>query len=106
MVTILNPFKAHDASPQADSGIPLRMVRNQPERMSADGTAGDGEEDDQPLLHSDGLDLERLRGEIEKELSPSGVDSAYDRMCAIISYFSTTVQHHAYHLLSGRVYAQ
>lgn len=91
MVKILNPFTSRQAPAHPDVVIPLRSVRH-PHRdepdanTGADGAAGDGADGDfEPLLQSDGSHLERLRYEIEKDLSASGVNSAYDRKSKVIN---------------------
>jgi hypothetical protein len=84
MVTLLNPFRKNDGPVKPEVVIPLQTVRYNSEGsasgLGADETTGEGEEDNEPLLPSDGLDLERLKSEIERDLVSSGVDSAYDRM--------------------------
>ena len=92
MVKLLNPFRSRELPTPQDVVIPLQSVRH-PNRdaadasTGADGTAGDGEGADfEPLLQSDGTsDLERLRYEIEKDLSASGGDTAYDRKSKVIN---------------------
>jgi hypothetical protein len=92
MVKLLNPFRTRDPPTDPDVVIPLRSVRH-PNRdesdasTGADRTTGDGDEGDfEPLLESDGTsDLERLRYEIEKDLSASGGDTAYDRKSKVIN---------------------
>jgi hypothetical protein len=89
MVQLLNPFRSRESSVHPDVVIPLRSVRL-PSRdgvdTGADETTENGEDGDfEPLLQFDGSDLERLRYEIEKDLSASGVDSAYDRKSKIIN---------------------
>jgi hypothetical protein len=83
MVTIINPFKRVDTPSHLGVVMPLQTVRHHSDGsaggLEADETAGEGEEDNEPLLQSDGLDLERLKSEIERDLTSSGVDSAYDR---------------------------
>jgi hypothetical protein len=83
MVTLVNPFRKNDGPAHQDVVMPLQMVRHPSEGtasgLEADETTGEGDEDNEPLLPSDGLDLERLKSEIEKDLASSGVDSAYDR---------------------------
>jgi hypothetical protein len=84
MVTLLNPFRKNDAPANLGAVIPLQTVLQNSEGtasgLGADEIAGEGEEDNEPLLPSDGLDLERLKSEIARDLDSSGVDSAYDRM--------------------------
>jgi hypothetical protein len=91
MVQLLNPFRSRKTTTRPDVVIPLRSVRPHQGDESATGngadeTTGDGEEGDiEPLLPSDGSALERLRSEIERDLSTSGVDSAYDRKSKVIN---------------------
>lgn len=91
MVKLLNPFRSCDPPSRSDVVIPLQNVR-QPNRdesdanNGADRTTGDGQGGDfEPLLQSDESDLERLRYEIERDLSASAVDSAYDRKSKVIN---------------------
>jgi hypothetical protein len=87
MVRITNPFKRLDGS-HRDAVIPLQMVwhsDNDPSTLRHDEAAEEGDEDDAPLLHSDRLDLERLRAEIEKDFASSSPDSEYDRKSRIIN---------------------
>jgi hypothetical protein len=83
MVTLINPFKRNDNPVHQELVMPLQTVRHPSEAtvsgLETDETTGEGDEDNEPLLPSDGLDLERLKSEIEKDLASSGVDSAYDR---------------------------
>jgi hypothetical protein len=91
MVQLLNPFRSRDPPTHPDVVIPLRSVRH-PNRdalgsgTEADETTEDREDGDfEPLLQSDGSDIERLRYEIEKDLSSLGADSAYDRKSKVIN---------------------
>lgn len=53
----------------------------------ADRPTGDGQNGDfEPLLQPDGeSDIERLRYEIDRDLSASGGDSSYDRKSKVIN---------------------
>jgi hypothetical protein len=88
MVALINPFQRNGSPTHQGVAIPLEMVRHPSggtvSGLEADETTGEGDEDNEPLLPSDGLDLERLKSEIEKDLASSGVESAYDREYCIM----------------------
>lgn len=91
MLKLLKTFKSRTPQAHPDVVIPLRSVRPSNRESDADeGTdrpTGDGEDGDfEPLLQVDGdSDFERLRYEIERDISASGGDSSYDRKSKVIN---------------------
>lgn len=92
MLKLLNPFRNRNPQVHPDAVIPLRSVRHPSREVSdvdnaADQHTGDGQDGDfEPLLQADGeSEIERLRYEIERDLSASGGDSSYDRKSKVIN---------------------
>ncbi|RDI80493.1 hypothetical protein Vi05172_g9649 [Venturia inaequalis] len=92
MLKLLNPLRTRNSQAHPDVVIPMKSVRH-PDRggsdanRGADRPTGDGQDGDfEPLLQPDGeSDIERLRYEIDRDLSASGGDSSYDRKSKVIN---------------------
>jgi hypothetical protein len=87
MPLFINPFRKRDASTFPGVLIPLSRVR--PDAETDHEATGDGglEDDDAPLLPDSEAALEGVKAELEKELAEAEGDTAYDRMCDLISTF-------------------
>lgn len=92
MLKLLHILRPSNPQAHPDVVIPLRSVRHSTRQASdaengADQPTGDGQDGDfEPLLPTDGeSDIERLRYEMERELSASGGDSSYDRKSKVIN---------------------
>ncbi|KAE9990372.1 hypothetical protein EG327_001510 [Venturia inaequalis] len=92
MLKLLSPLRTRNSQAHPDVVIPMKSVRH-PDRggsdanRGADRPTGDGQDGDfEPLLQPDGeSDIERLRYEIDRDLSASGGDSSYDRKSKVIN---------------------